>query len=111
MSPFICSSGIDGQSRLLEWNKRDGIVERTYIGLRNQSADKLYRIASSNAGGGLSACAKLKFNRDGSLLAVVTNENGIKILGNADGQRLISMAEQWDSEVSESPCVPINVRY
>ncbi|KAH7415471.1 hypothetical protein KP509_14G045900 [Ceratopteris richardii] len=38
---------------------------------------------------GLPAGPRLRFNKDGSLLAVTTNDNGIKVLANADGMRLL----------------------
>ncbi|RWW02197.1 hypothetical protein GW17_00034725 [Ensete ventricosum] len=41
----------------------------------------------------LQASPRLRFNREGSLLAVTTSDNGIKILANADGQRLVRVLE------------------
>ena len=35
----------------------------------------------------------LRFNKEGILLAVSTNDNGIKILANADGSRLLHSIE------------------
>ncbi|KAG6503556.1 hypothetical protein ZIOFF_035872 [Zingiber officinale] len=39
------------------------------------------------------AFPQLRFQKDGSLLAVTTSDNGIKILANADGQRVLRMLE------------------
>ena len=36
---------------------------------------------------------RLRFNKEGSLLAVNTAENGIKILANADGYRILRAIE------------------
>lgn len=41
----------------------------------------------------LQASPRLRFNKEGSLLAVTTSDNGIKILANADGQRMLRMLE------------------
>lgn len=39
------------------------------------------------------ASPRLRFNKEGSLLAVTTSDNGIKILANTDGQRMLRMLE------------------
>ncbi|KAK6158465.1 hypothetical protein DH2020_005779 [Rehmannia glutinosa] len=39
------------------------------------------------------ASPRLRFNKEGSLLAVTTSDNGIKVLANADGQRMLRMLE------------------
>lgn len=41
----------------------------------------------------LQASPRLRFNKDGSLLAVTTNDNGIKILANSEGLRLLRTLE------------------
>jgi len=41
----------------------------------------------------LQASPRLRFSKDDSLLTVTTNNNGIKILANAEGLRLIRMLE------------------
>lgn len=48
------------------------------------------------------ASPRLGFNKDGSLLAVTTSDNGIKILANADGQRVIRMLESRAFEGSRN---------
>ena len=39
----------------------------------------------------MQAIPRLRFNREGSLLAVTANDNGIKILANTDVQRLLRL--------------------
>lgn len=56
----------------------------------------------------LQASPRLRFNKEGSLLAVTTNENGIKILANSDGMRLIRMLEGRALEKNRGPSEPIN---
>lgn len=54
------------------------------------------------------ASPRIRFNKEGTLLAVSTHENGIKILANADGLRLLRTFEgqsrQFDASraISES---------
>ena len=56
----------------------------------------------------LQASPRLRFNKEGSLLAVTTNENGIKILANNDGLRLIRMLEGRAMDKNRGPSEPIN---
>lgn len=56
----------------------------------------------------LQASPRLRFNKEGSLLAVTTNDNGIKILSNNDGLRLIRMLEGRAIEKNRGPPEPIN---
>jgi hypothetical protein len=60
---------------------------------------KFFRILNMR----IQASPRLRFNREGSLLAVTTNDNGIKILVNADGQRLLRMLESRAFEGSRGP--------
>ena len=39
------------------------------------------------------ASPRLRFNKDGSMLAVTTTDNGIKILANSEGLRLLRAVE------------------
>lgn len=49
------------------------------------------------------ASPRIRFNKDGTLLAVSANENGIKILANSDGLRMLRAFESYDaSRASES---------
>lgn len=56
----------------------------------------------------LQASPRLRFNKEGSLLAVTTNDNGIKILANNDGLRLTRMLESRPMEGHRGPSEPIN---
>lgn len=51
----------------------------------------------------MQASPRIRFNKEGSLLAVTTSDNGIKILANSDGQRLIRMLEGRTFEGSRIP--------
>lgn len=42
----------------------------------------------------------IRFNKDGMLLAVTTNDNGIKILANPDGVRLLRSMENRSIDAS-----------
>lgn len=56
----------------------------------------------------LQASPRLRFNKEGSLLAVTTNENGIKILANNDGIRLIRMLDGRAMDKNRGPSEPTN---
>ena len=51
------------------------------------------------------ASPRIRFNKDGALLAVSTNDNGIKILANSDGLRLLRTFENlsFDGGASRTP--------
>lgn len=61
----------------------------------------------------LQASPRLRFNKEGSLLAVTTSDSGIKILANADGQRMLSMLESraFDGARSLSEAVNTKVKF
>ncbi|OMO54350.1 hypothetical protein CCACVL1_27864 [Corchorus capsularis] len=61
---FSCGTNKEGESHIVEWNESEGAA---------------------------SPC--LRFNKEGNILAVSTNDNGIKILGNVDGIRLLRSIE------------------
>ncbi|OAY69349.1 Protein TOPLESS [Ananas comosus] len=112
---FSCGTSKDGESYIVEWNESEGAVKRTYHGFRKRSLGvvqfdttknrflaagdefliKLWDMDNTNllttidADGGLPASPRIRFNKDGTLLAVSTHDNGIKILANADGLRLL----------------------
>ncbi|XP_073011720.1 protein TOPLESS-RELATED PROTEIN 2-like [Typha latifolia] len=116
---FSCGTSKDGDSHLVEWNETEGAIKRTYSGFRKRSLgvvqfdttrnrflatgdefmikfwdmDNTNVLTTTDADGGLPASPRLRFNREGSLLAVTTNDNGIKILANTDGQRLVRILE------------------
>ncbi|XP_062011765.1 protein TPR3-like isoform X1 [Rosa rugosa] len=51
--------------------------------------DNVNLLTSTDADGGLLASPPIRFNKEEILLAVSTNDNGIKLLANSDGIRLL----------------------
>ncbi|WOL13548.1 protein TPR3 isoform X2 [Canna indica] len=112
---FSCGTAKDGTSSLVEWNDADGTINRTYEGLSIQSIGVIQfdliknkfiavgdefmvkfwdmnnpkMLTSTDAEGGLEALPRVRINKNGSLLASSANNNGIKILANADGKLLL----------------------
>ncbi|XP_068635481.1 protein TOPLESS-RELATED PROTEIN 2-like isoform X1 [Aristolochia californica] len=133
---FSCGTSKEGDSHLVEWNESEGAIKRTYSGFRKRSLgvvqfdttrnrflaagdefqikfwdmDNNSILTTTDAEGGLPASPRLRFNKEGSLLAVTTNDNGIKILANTDGQRLIRMLESRNFEGPRGPSEPINTK-
>ncbi|GAV77852.1 LOW QUALITY PROTEIN: WD40 domain-containing protein [Cephalotus follicularis] len=131
---FSCGTSKEGESHLVEWNESEGAVKRTYSGFRNRSLgvvqfdttrnrflaagdefqikfwdmDNVSILTAVDADGGLPASPRLRFNKEGSLLAVTTNDNGIKILANNDGLRLIRMLEGRAIDKTRGPSEPMN---
>ncbi|MED6123342.1 RNA polymerase II associated Paf1 complex subunit Tpr1 [Stylosanthes scabra] len=132
---FSCGTSKDGESSIVEWNESEGAVKRTYQGFRKRSLgvvqfdttknrflaagddfsikfwdmDNVQLLQAIDADGGLPASPRIRFNKDGTLLAVSANENGIKILANADGMRLLRTLENslYDaSRTSEAMAKP-----
>ncbi|XP_019150616.1 PREDICTED: topless-related protein 4-like [Ipomoea nil] len=125
---FSCGTNKDGDSYLVEWNESDGAVKRTYVGLgkcavgivqfdttKNRflaagdeftikfwDMDNVNLLTTTDADGGLPASPCLRFNKEGILLAVSTSENGIKILANADGARLLRTMENRTFDASRA---------
>lgn len=115
---FSCGTSKEGESFLVEWNESEGAIKRTYSGLRKKGSgvvqfdttqnhflavgdehlikfwdmDSTNMLTSCDAEGGLLNLPRLRFNKEGSLLAVTT-VNEIKILANADGQKLLKTME------------------
>ncbi|CAH8324592.1 unnamed protein product [Eruca vesicaria subsp. sativa] len=105
---FSCGTSKDGYFFLVEWNKSEGSIKRTYHGFQKKLAgnvqfdtsknhflavcedgqikfwdmDNINVLTSTDAEGGLPALPRLRFNREGNLLAVTTADNGFKILAN-----------------------------
>ncbi|XP_078150956.1 protein TPR3-like isoform X3 [Carex rostrata] len=136
---FSCGTSKEGESFIVEWNESEGAVKRTYQGFRKRSLgvvqfdttknrylaagdefvikfwdmDNTNLLTTLDAEGGLPASPRIRFNKEGTLLAVSTHENGIKILANADGLRLLRTFEgqsrQFDASraISESNTKPI----
>ncbi|XP_063945193.1 topless-related protein 4 isoform X5 [Daucus carota subsp. sativus] len=116
---FSCGTNKEGDSYIVEWNESEGAVKRTYIGLGKRSVgvvqfdttknrflaagdenmvkfwdmDSVNLLTTTDAEGGLQASPCVRFNKEGILLAVSTNDNGIKILANTDGIRLLRTVE------------------
>ncbi|KVH99119.1 CTLH, C-terminal LisH motif-containing protein [Cynara cardunculus var. scolymus] len=117
----------------LEWNESEGAVKRAYLGFRKRSLgvvqfdttknrflaagddfcikywdmDNVQLLTSVEADGGLPASPRIRFNKDGTLLAVSANENGIKILANSDGLRLLRTFENLSYDgASRAPEAP-----
>ncbi|XP_077237920.1 topless-related protein 1-like [Tasmannia lanceolata] len=116
---FSCGTSKEGDSYIVEWNESEGAVKRTYQGFRKRSLgvvqfdttknrylaagddfmikfwdmDTVNLLTTTDADGGLQGSPRIRFNKEGMLLAVSTNDNGIKILANADGLRLLHALE------------------
>ncbi|KAF9614209.1 hypothetical protein IFM89_016002 [Coptis chinensis] len=115
---FSCGTSKEGDCYLVEWNESLA-VKRTYQGFRKRSIGvvqfdttknrflavgdefviKIWDMENPNlmttieADGGLPASPRIRFNKEGMMLAVSTNDNGIKILANTDGLRLLHSFE------------------
>ncbi|CAN4108851.1 unnamed protein product [Withania somnifera] len=126
---FSCGTSKEGDSFLVEWNESEGAIKRTYSGFRKKSAgvvqfdttqnhflavgedsqikfwdmDNINILTTTDADGGLPSNPRLRFNKEGNLLAVTTADNGIKILGNAAGMRSLRTAEAPPFEALRSP--------
>ncbi|KAK6926148.1 WD40 repeat [Dillenia turbinata] len=131
---FSCGTSKEGDSHLVEWNETEGAIKRTYSGFRKRSLgvvqfdttrnrflaagdefqikfwdmDNTDLLTAIDADGGLPASPRLRFNKEGSLLAVTTSDNGIKVLANNDGLRLIRMLESRTIEGNRGISEPIN---
>ncbi|KAG0500151.1 hypothetical protein HPP92_000223 [Vanilla planifolia] len=116
---FSCGSSKDGDSYIVEWNESEGSVKRTYLGFGKRSMgviqfdttknrflaagdefvikfwdmDNTNLLTTADADGGLLASPRIRFNKLGSLLAVSTSDNCIKILANAEGYQLLRSLE------------------
>ncbi|KAK4746150.1 hypothetical protein SAY87_012462 [Trapa incisa] len=115
---FSCGTSKDGESFLVEWNESEGAIKRTYKGLRKKSTDvvqfdttqnhflavgedgqikfwdmdNINLLTSIDAEGGLASIPRLRFNKEGSILAVTTADSGFKILANAAGLRYVKIS-------------------
>ncbi|KAF5945849.1 hypothetical protein HYC85_016077 [Camellia sinensis] len=123
---FSCGTNKEGDSFLVEWNESEGAVKRTYHGLGKRSVgvvqfdttknrvlaagdefmvkfwemDNVNLLTTIDAEGGLPASPCIRFNKEGMFMAVSTNENGIKILANTDGIRLLRTVENRSFDTS-----------
>ncbi|KAG2723162.1 hypothetical protein I3760_02G158700 [Carya illinoinensis] len=125
---FSCGTSKEGESFIVEWNESEGAVKRTYQGFRKRSLgvvqfdttknrflaagddfsikfwdmDNVQLLTTVDADGGLPASPRIRFNKDGTLLAVSSNENGIKVLANTDGIRLLRTFETLSYDASRT---------
>ncbi|KAL4650810.1 hypothetical protein ACB092_01G115100 [Castanea dentata] len=116
---FSCGANINGQSFLVEWDESEGTIKRTYRGLTQNSLSVVHFDTSKNqflaAGdnhivkfwdmdkvellgtivveGGLPEKPRIRFNKEGTLLAISANENRIKILATDCGLQLLQTPE------------------
>uniref|UniRef100_A0A164W506 TOPLESS zinc finger domain-containing protein n=1 Tax=Daucus carota subsp. sativus TaxID=79200 RepID=A0A164W506_DAUCS len=135
---FSCGTSKDGESHIVEWNESEGAVKRSYVGLGKRSmgvvqfdttknkflvagdefvikfwdVDNVNLLMTTDADGGLPASPCIRFSKEGILLAVSTSENGVKILGNAEGLRLVRTvdnraldASRISGNVAKSPVI------
>ncbi|KAL5853179.1 hypothetical protein ACOSQ3_008297 [Xanthoceras sorbifolium] len=123
---FSCGTNKDGESFLVEWDESEGSIKRTYQGLRNNSLadvqfgitknqflaagddhtikiwdmDKVELLTTIDVDGGLPANPHICFNKEGTLLAVIANENRINILATDNGLQLIDSSESCSTDAS-----------
>ncbi|OMO90760.1 hypothetical protein COLO4_18896 [Corchorus olitorius] len=128
---FSCGTNKSGESFLVEWDESEGITKRTYQGLSKNSSgvvqfgpmkgkflaaaddhvikiwdmDNVELLTTIDAGG-LPANPHIRLNKGGTLLAVIANENKIKILATYCGLRLLKASVHGfvdsSSDVSDS---------
>lgn len=125
---FSCGTSKEGESYIVEWNESEGAVKRTYHGFRKRSLgvvqfdttrnrflaagdefvvkfwdmDNINLLTTIDAEGGLPASPRIRFNKDGSFLAVSANDNGIKILANSGGLCLLRTFENRSFDASKT---------
>nr|XP_043627620.1 protein TOPLESS-RELATED PROTEIN 2-like isoform X2 [Erigeron canadensis] len=125
---FSCGTSKEGEAHLVEWNESEGAIKREYSGFRKRSMgvvqfdttrnrflaagdefqikfwdmDSTNMLTVTDADDGLPARPRLRFNKEGSLLAVTTSGNGIKLLANGDGQRMLRVLESRAYEGSRA---------
>uniref|UniRef100_A0A1D1YH18 Topless-related protein 1 n=2 Tax=Anthurium amnicola TaxID=1678845 RepID=A0A1D1YH18_9ARAE len=125
---FSCGTSKEGETYIVEWNESEGSIRRTYLGFRKRSVgvvqfdttknrflaagdellikfwdmDNVNLLTSADAGGGLPASPRIRFCKEGVLLAVSTNDNCIKILANSDGLRMLHGLENRPYDTSRA---------
>ncbi|GMY35822.1 topless-related protein 4-like [Fagus crenata] len=123
---FSCGTNKEGESFLVEWNESEGAVKRSYHGIGKRTVgivqfdttrnrflaagdeflikfwdmDSTQLLATTEVEGALPASPCIRFNKEGILLAVSTNDNSVKILANADGIRLLRTMESRTFDAS-----------
>ncbi|KAM3300470.1 hypothetical protein ACQJBY_041472 [Aegilops geniculata] len=114
---FSCGTSKHGDTHLVKWNQSEGSIERSYSGFRKKPSGvvqgvvqfdtaqnhilaagedneiKFWDVDNTNmltcieADGGLPSLPRLRFNKEGNLLAVTTIDSSFKVLANNDGLR------------------------
>ncbi|XP_073121114.1 topless-related protein 4-like [Henckelia pumila] len=129
---FSCGTNREGESHIVEWNDTEGTLKRTYLGLGRQNVlekvhfdttknqflaagdefaikfwdmDSINLLCTVDADGGLPASPCIRFNKLGTLLAVSTNENSVKILANAAGSQLLRFIGDHTGTSSKAPLI------
>ncbi|KAG6750420.1 hypothetical protein POTOM_044913 [Populus tomentosa] len=115
---FSCGTSEEGDSYLVEWNESEGSVKRSFHGFRKKSSGGVVQfdttqnhfLAAGDNGQikfwdmeNINALPRLRFNKEGNLLAVTTADNGFKILANAAGLRSLRAVETHSFEALRSP--------
>ncbi|KAF1882284.1 hypothetical protein Lal_00038930 [Lupinus albus] len=126
---FSCGTSKDRDYFLVEWNESEGTLKRTYSGFRKQftgivqfdtsknrflavgednqikfwDMDNVNVLTSTHAEGGLLSLPRLRFNKEGNLLAATTEDNGFKIVANAEGIKYLRAIEARSFESSKAP--------
>ncbi|CAJ2653964.1 unnamed protein product [Trifolium pratense] len=124
---FSCGTSKEGDSFLVEWNESEGALKRTYSGFRKKSngvvqfdttknrilavgednqikfwdVDNINMVTSIDADGGLPSLPRLRFNKEGNLLAVTTADGGVKVLADTDGMKYLRSIEARSYEASK----------
>ncbi|KAG6421485.1 hypothetical protein SASPL_118038 [Salvia splendens] len=125
---FSCGTSKEGESHIVEWNESEGAVKRIYQGFRKRSLgvvqfdtaknrflaagddfsikiwdmDNTQLLTFIDTDGGLPASPRIRFSKNGTLLAVSANDNGIKILANTDGFRILRASENLAFDASRT---------
>ncbi|KAL4386733.1 hypothetical protein GQ457_09G024050 [Hibiscus cannabinus] len=126
---FSCGTSKDGDSFLVEWNDDEGKIKRMFSGFRKNTTgvvqfdtakdhflavgddrkikfwdmDDTNILTSTDADGGLPSLPGLRFNKEGNFLVVTTEDNGLKVLVNANGLRALWAMEARSYEASRIP--------
>ncbi|TXG62209.1 hypothetical protein EZV62_013572 [Acer yangbiense] len=116
---FSCGTNKEGVSHIVEWNEDEGSVKRAYKGFEKRSSgvvqldttknkflaagddhkikfwdmDNNSLLTTIDAEGSLPVSPRIRFNKEGNLLAASANENKIIILATVDGLRLMRSSE------------------
>ncbi|KAE8678115.1 Topless-related protein 2 [Hibiscus syriacus] len=129
---FSCGTSKDGESFLVEWNESEGAIKRSYVGFGKKSAGVISFDTTQNhflAAGEDSqikfwdmdilifslspmprSLPRVKFNKEGNLLAVTTADNGFKILANAVGIGSLRATETSTFDPLRTPILSAGIK-